>query len=151
MAGHQKREYSRISRGLKNSLFLISILILACGRRGDPMMPQHYTIAVVEELNAVVKDTSVHLTWRMPEGTKFPRESLKGFVIFRAEVPAGTTLKECDCLFRSLDFVKPEGDEPFEYVDRDVVKGSTYAYKVVVMDKNSMMGDDSPTILIKVK
>lgn len=131
--------------------FLLLTSIIACGRRGDPVAVMPYKeVAVVKDLNATVKDEGIHLTWGMPEGEKFPYKALKGFAIFRAELPENTTLEECDCKFTSLDFVALEQKEKvFEYIDKKTVKTQTYVYKVVVMDENNRMGRDSNIVLVK--
>lgn len=134
------------------AFFLLLIaLINACGRRGDPVAVMPYKeVAVVKDLNATVKDEGIHLTWGMPQGEKFPYKALKGFVIFRAELPENTTLEECDCKFTSLDFVAPgKKEKVFEYIDKKTVKTQAYVYKVAVMDENNKMGRDSNIVLVK--
>lgn len=128
------------------SLFclLLFTFLIACGRRGDPVDIEPYKeVAVVEDLEAFIRDDGVYLTWGMPKGKNFPMNALKGFVVFRAEVTEGTTVEKCECQYRSLDFIRPNGKETFEYLDKKAVKGQTYVYKLVVMDKNNMMGRDS--------
>lgn len=126
------------------------LLLTSCGRRGDPVAVIPYKeVGIVKDLKASIKDSDIYLTWGMPEGKDFPQKALKGFVIFRAEVPEGTTLKECQCPFSSLDFIISDKKRTFEYIDKKVTKGKTFAYKVVVMDKDNRMGKDSNIVLVR--
>jgi len=131
------------------SCLLFLTLAAACGRRGDPVTIIPYEeVGVVKDLKAVKKDGDIYLSWKMPESKNFPRESIKGFVVFRAEVPEGTALGECKCQYMMLDFITPDG-EAFEYQDEKALKGQTYAYKITVMDKEDRRGKDSNIALVK--
>ncbi len=116
---------------------------MSCGRRGDPVAVAPYTeVSAVTSLNVSVINDSIYLNWETPSDEDFPDEALKGFVVFRAEIPEGVMIKECECKFRSLDFI-PGGGRNFEYIDKKAVIGQAYAYKVVVMDRNNRMSRDS--------
>ncbi len=141
----------------KMTLILVLVLIAACGRRGDPVAISPYReIGVVKDLKATVKKGKIYLTWGMPAGKDFPEKALKGFVVFRAEVPEGVSVEECECYYRALDYIVPDSksvrrdsDNNFEYLDRKAIKGKTYIYKLVVMDKNSRMGEDSNIVSVR--
>lgn len=146
---------------------LFTLAIVACGRRGDPVaiipykveIDSYREVGVVKDLKASRRDGNIHLVWGMPEGEGFTEKALKGFVIFRAEVPEGTTMEECRCSFRSLDFMVPDSkssgvlgadsERIFEYIDKKTAKTQTYVYKLTVMDKNSSMGKDSNIVVVK--
>ncbi len=141
-------------------LILLFILVGACGRRGDPVAIIPYKkIAVVKDLKALKRDGRIILRWGTPESRDFPVKALKGFMIFRAEVPEGKTIEECDCLYRPLDFILAESassklssdsnDFSFEYPDKKALKNRSYAYKLVVMAKNNSMGNDSNIVLLR--
>ncbi len=146
------------------SFFLILVLTLvlsaACGRRGDPVEIRPYSeIGVIKDLSTIKKDGTLYLTWGKPAGKDFPLEAVKGFLIFRAEVPDGVKLKDCNCSYRPLDFLMTDSrtlrrfksipDKAFEYLDQKALNDQTYAYKIVIMDKNNRMGNDSNTVLVK--
>lgn len=132
------------------SCFLLFPFIVACGRRGDPIaIAPHKEVGVVEDLKAFIKDNHIYLTWGMPEGEGPSKRSLKGFAVFRAEVPERGTIEECDCQYKSLDFIEVHSKRNFEYVDKRVIKGQTYVYKLVVMDNDNRMGKDSNIVLVK--
>ncbi len=145
---------------LATCYLLLATFFSACGRRGDPVaiMPYEGTAAVTD-LKALIKDSAVYLKWGLPEDKSFPREDLKGFVIFRADVPEGASVEECECPYRSVDFIVPgskpvhlfgiETGETFEYLDKTAIAGQTYLYKIVIMDENNRMGKDSNTVLVK--
>jgi predicted small lipoprotein YifL len=154
-------KYGPQSTFLRFVLFIILFTVLAaCGRRGDPVaiMPYEGTAAVTD-LKALIKDSAVYLKWGLPEDKSFPREDLKGFVIFRADVPEGASVEECECPYRSVDFIVPgskpvhlfgiDTGETFEYLDKTAITGQTYLYKIVIMDENNRMGKDSNTVLVK--
>ena len=150
---------------------LLLVLTIACGRRGDPVLVVPYQqIPAVHDLKAFKEGDNVYLRWGMPEDKAFPLKALKGFVIFRTEVPEGINLKDCECEYRMLDFIMPdsqteqsqaassmdriaskytESGRTFRYVDKNIRAGISYAYKVVVMDKNSKMSTDSNPVFIK--
>lgn len=132
------------------SSFLFFTFIAACGRRGDPVALEPYKeVGMVKDLEATIKDENIYLTWGLPDEKSFPEKALKGFVIFRAKIYEGETMEECECQFRSLDFVVPDKQENFEYLDKKAIKAQSYLYKIVVMDKNNRMGKDSNTVFVE--
>jgi hypothetical protein len=129
-------------------LFLLSII--ACGRREDPVPLEPYKeIGVVNDLEASVREGNIYLTWGIPDERVFPAEAVKGFVIFRAELYEGETPQNCECRFRSLIFIKRDNKKTFEYLDKSALKGQTYVYKLVVMDKDNRMGRDSNLVVVE--
>lgn len=164
---------TKIKYGLQFTFlrFVLSIVLLtvycslftvlaACGRRGDPVAIRPYEeTAAVADLKAFIKDSAVYLKWGMPEDKSFPREDLKSFVILRADIPEGASVGECECPYRSVDFIVPgskpvrllgiDTAETFEYLDKTAIAGQTYLYKIVIMDKNNRTGKDSNTVLVK--
>jgi len=146
---------------LRFVLFIALFTVLsACGRRGDPVAIRPYEgTAAVADLKAFIKDSAVYLKWGMPGDKSFSREDLKGFVIFRADIPEGASIGECGCPYREIDFIVPgskpvrlpgiDTAEPFEYLDKTAIAGQTYSYKIVIMDKNNRTGKDSNTALVK--
>ncbi len=147
---------------------LLLVLIASCGRRGDPVVIVPYQeIAAVHDLRAFKEDDNVYLRWGMPEDKAFPLKALKGFIIFRAEVPEGVKLKDCDCEYRMLDFITPdtqteqpktenrvasiyrEAGKSFGYTDKKIRESISYAYKVVVMDIKNKMSKDSNIVFAK--
>ncbi len=79
----------------------------------------------------------------MPKDSSFPQKAIKEFVILKAEVPADIKIEDCVCTYRKIDSVYPEKKSSFQYTDREFRKGQSYAYKVVVLDKNNKAGRDS--------
>lgn len=149
----QRTTFSKTCLWFTIYLSLITVFLLsldACGRRGDPVAIKPYEeVGVVKDLKASIRDGNIYLNWGLPESKDFPKEAIKGFVIFRAEVPEGVTVERCDCPFRSLDFIVSDHKKTFEYLDKKAIRGQTYLYKLVVMDKNNRMGEDSNIVLVK--
>ena len=136
---------------------LLLTFVIACGRRGDPVtvipykvgIDSYREVGVVKDLKGSIKDSNTYLTWGMPVGKGFSEKALKGFVIFRAEVPEGVSVEECECYFVSLGFIISDKKRTFEYLDKEAIRSQTYIYKLVVMDKNDRMGKDSNIVLVK--
>lgn len=128
---------------------LLAMCLIACGRRGDPIAIIPYKdVGVVQDLKAFIKDDKTYLRWGMPQG--FPVKAVKGFVIYSSEVSDEATINDCKCEFEQIDFVMAEkGMSSFEYIDRKADRSKNYMYKVVVKDKEGMMGKDSNIVLIK--
>ena len=163
--GEQQGRKSLYLRFIVSTILIIILILLltsfaACGRRGDPVEIIPYKeVGVVKDLNALIVDSNTYLTWGLPEGEDFPEKAIKGFVIFRAEVPEGVKLEECKCQYSPLEFIAVDSkgdrslkrvtDKTFEYLDKKAIKGHAYTYKIVVMDKNKRMGNDSNTVLVR--
>jgi hypothetical protein len=135
---------------------ILAPLFFACGRRGDPVAILPYQeIPAVNDLRALKEDGTIRLTWSMPEEKDFPQKALKGFVIFRAELPPETTLEDCKCDYRLLDFIESDSQvkqtpaKKSEYVDTKIREENSHAYKIVVMDKRNKMSADSNIVLVK--
>jgi hypothetical protein len=118
---------------------------------------------MVRDLTAHAKDGDVYLAWGIPEDKAFRYKTMKGFVIFRAEVTEGVNPDDCKCNFRSLDFIFKEmttakdsempayrdSEKIYAYLDRTASEYRNYLYKIIVMDTNNMMGEDSNIALVK--
>jgi hypothetical protein len=131
-------------------LLLLLLFIVACGRRGDPVAIEPYKeVGVVDNLRASIVGDNLYLSWGYPDVKTFPKKALKGFVVFRAEMYPGETLENCDCKFRSLDFIVAEKQKDFEYLDKKALRTQSYVYKIVVMDKNNRMGKASNIVVVK--
>lgn len=125
-------------------LIILLVLFASCGRRGDPVAVAPYSeVIAVKALNISVSNNKIYLNWGTPAGEDFPDEALKGFVVFRAEIPEGEQIQDCECKFRSLDFIPGDSGKNFKYMDKKAVTGQAYAYKIVVMDNNNRMSKDS--------
>lgn len=137
---------------------LLFTVFTACGRRDDPVITEPYKeIGVVKNLKGDRKEDGIYLTWGIPKDKGFPKKAIKGFIIMRAEVPVGSdsfregvTVEECRCEYIPVDFIVPEWDKGdlFTYLDKKTIEGRTYAYKIVVKDKNNRMGKDSNIAIV---
>lgn len=142
------------SKGMRNKIllftshFLLLTLLIACGSRGDPKPPEPYKeVGAPKDLRATRKVDGIYLTWGMPKDKDFPGKAIKGFTILRAEVPQGARPE--DVKYVSINFIVPGKDKVFEYIDKDTTGEKTYAYKIVVTDKNNRMGRDSNIALVR--
>ena len=133
------------------SYILISFFLSACGRRADPAQLDLYKkeVPVAKNLKALRDQSGINLTWELPDDRDFSRKSIKGFVVFRAEVPDNVAIDKCEtCEYRSIDFIVIAKGNTFKFSDKGALKAQTYAYKVIVMDKNNRMSRDSDIIVM---
>lgn len=150
----EKTRYGQIFSVSASALpLLVYVLMLvftaSCGKRGDPVAVIPYAeVGYVKDLKVSLRNDNIYLSWGMPEGKYFSEKDLKGFIIFRAEVPEGVEPEKCECEFRSLDFIVFDKKKTFEYLDKMAIKGTSYMYKLAVMDKNNIMGRDSNSVFV---
>ncbi len=97
----------------KNFLFLFPALIAAffiissCGRKGDLIIPGTVLPKPVTGLSAELKPGAVILAWTAPDknSRNEPLTDLAGFLVQRAEIPAGET--GCPCAFEKVGIYRP--------------------------------------------
>jgi hypothetical protein len=132
------------------SYIIITFLLSACGRRADPASLDFYKndVPVAKNLKALRDRGGVNLTWELPDEKGFSKKSIKGFVVFRSEIPDDVSLEKCECEYRSIDFIVMGKDNFYKYLDKGALKTQTYAYKIIVMDKNNRMSRDSDIIVV---
>ncbi|MBI4710063.1 MAG: fibronectin type III domain-containing protein [Nitrospirae bacterium] len=133
------------------SYVLISFFLSACGRRADPASLDLYKkeVPVARNLKALRTQSGINLTWELPEDRDFFRKSIKGFVVFRTDIPYDVSIEKCEiCEYRSIDFIVIGKGNTFKYSDKGALKAQTYGYKVIVMDKNNRMSRDSDIIVV---
>ncbi|MBI5195729.1 MAG: fibronectin type III domain-containing protein [Nitrospirae bacterium] len=105
-------------------------------------------VPVARNLKALKDQSGINLTWELPDDREFSRKAIKGFVVFRADVPKDVTIEKCECEYRSVDFIVIGKGNTFKFSDKGALKAQTYAYKVIVMDKNNRMSRDSDIIVV---
>jgi hypothetical protein len=137
------------------ALALMTVLIvLGCGKKGEPRAPELATPRVIENLRATSVPNGVALTWRRPteyvDGSEL--KDLTGFVIFRKDL--SPTCVDCPAPYRPLTTVDVEDREKFvkqkqyRYVDEEVQQKMTYRYRVSSQLKDGSLSEPSNEVEI---
>ena len=116
--------------------FILIVLGLACGKKGDPRAPELATPQIIKNLTARPDKRGVVLTWSRPTEYKDGREikDLASFVIFRKEL--SQTCPDCPVPYKPLTTVFVEDREKFvqqrqyRYVDEQVQPKAIYRYRI---------------------
>jgi hypothetical protein len=122
-------------------LCCLGLLLGGCGKKGPPKPPLKKELPKVKDLQAVVLDTGVELTWTMDSSD----EVAAGFNVFRSKpLPETSDCPGCIRNFELISTIRVRWNESqFQLVDQDVKgKGSLY-YKVTPFDRRDRPGPDS--------
>lgn len=171
-----KRDYRFIPSGIVNFkatmvFALVVLAILGCGKKANPKPPEESAPAQVRNLNVIVEEAAIVLTWDAPESDSLgdPLSDLGKLLVNRAEVEKGErgaveTIAEIDPPLAVLDRLKADsreggirgGSEPaagatepqFSFRDEKVVAGGKYDYVIVPTDSAGVLGLPSKTIRV---
>ena len=138
----------------KNFLFLLPALIAAffiissCGRKGDLIIPGTVLPKPVTGLSVELKPGAVILAWTAPDknSRNEPLTDLAGFLVQRAEIPAGET--GCPCAFEKAGYIDLEfpkdalvQGKKVVWADKGGIFGRRYVYKVLPVNKDGFSGE----------
>ncbi|MBI5694247.1 MAG: fibronectin type III domain-containing protein [Nitrospirae bacterium] len=139
---------------------LIAVLMLlpACGRKGDLIIPGSVLPKAVTGLQADPRGDSVILAWSAPveNSAGEPLTGLAGYMVERAELPGDGG--DCPCLFQREGYVDLELPGGAVVADGRVAwrdgspglkPGGRYAYKVVPVNEDGFSGPDSEVIKLR--
>ncbi len=142
----------------KNFLFLFPALIAAfflinsCGRKGDLIIPGTVLPKPVTDLSVDLKPGAMILSWTAPDknSRNEPLTDLAGFLVQRAEIPAGET--GCPCAFEKAGYIDLEfpkdavvQGKKVVWADRSGIFGRRYVYKVLPLNKDGFSGEAAQT------
>ena len=142
----------------KNFLFLFPALIAAffiissCGRKGDLIIPGTVLPKPVTGLSVELKPGTVILAWTAPDknSRNEPLTDLAGFLVQRAEIPAGET--GCPCAFEKVGYIDLEfpkdavvQGKKVVWADKSGIFGRRYVYKVLPVNKDGFSGEAAQT------
>lgn len=123
-----------------NSLvFLFIVVVTGCGLKGNPIP---YTVLadnkpVVRNLEIVQTENSIILKWNIQDKDRL----IKYIGIERSEAGSpGNECKDCPRTFERIgqitfNEVIPQ-DKELNYIDKKVVKGKTYNYRLMLCEDN---------------
>jgi hypothetical protein len=120
-------------------LLCLPSLVPGCGRKTMIIPPESQVPAAIKDLQAVIRDGGVRLSWSYPQETAAGAdltEPVVSFELFRAEVPAVDYCAECPQPFviqaRIPGDRRPAAGDvrSVTYDDIDLRSGYYYTYKV---------------------
>jgi len=113
-------------------LFALCILLIACGRRGDPTLKSYEKPEAPSNLHAVQRESDIILSWTIPEKST---ASIKGFHVLRSTGGDFTEIALLENKKRS-------------FIDTDIKGISSRAYKIISENLRGIMSKDSVTLAI---
>lgn len=121
-------------------IFLMALLLSACGRKGPLVRPEALVPDRITDFSVVQKGENLHLSWSLPKrlvsGGKLT--DLAGFRLLAREIPADGGCPDCPDSWQQLgrfdlEFLKGAqrvGDRLY-YTDTDAKTGRTYGYRLI--------------------
>ncbi len=120
-------------------LTILALMLPSCGRKAPPVPPGTLKPRPVEKISYEITTTGIKLMWKVPlrhtDGSPIAR--IKGFELFKAELPPEESCGECPISFGDPVFIpyrgKPERDRTVIYEDRTVSTEAKYVYAVRIV------------------
>jgi hypothetical protein len=128
-----------------------SLLWIGCGKKGPPRPPRRPLPPAVKDLDYVVDNNIVKLSWTVP-GKEESRDAAPpaAVKVFRSRMSAeDASCENCPIRFAVSGDIpihkqRPEKSKPIRMSYTEFVEtGYHYVYKVTVFDKNGIGGKDS--------
>ena len=121
----------------------------ACGRKAPPRPPRKPDLPAVQDLQAVVMQTGVQLTWSIP----FTAEGVDGFNLYRSG--PDTVEEDCPSCPRAYELIRTvnvkAGQIYFQVIDRSIKLEGHFYYRVIPSDAHDQLGPDSNEAEVVVK
>jgi len=115
-----------------------ALLLAACGRKAPPVAPELVRPEPAEDLTATIVADGVRLTWQRPlrysGGQRM--NDLDHFVIDRAPAEAARPVFAHVGRLDLEDQTRFRKERHLEWIDHDVVRGSSYLYRVVAVTRD---------------
>ena len=138
---------------------LASLLLGACGKKANPVVPVKYVPKAVEGLSYAINGPSLIISWSVPKMNtdESPLVDLKGFTLRQGEFPAKDYCPTCPDVFQKSLWIDLKGPElPDLQVDSDRVKitsnllepGTVYLYQVTAVSKKGISSEPTSTLKV---
>lgn len=129
----ERRKIKPQKRGTCLALFLLIVVLLAlgCGKKGDPLPPLAPEVPAARNLEAVVEQGTVSLSWQVDS---MDPKALSGFAVLRSRIdPKADDCPTCPIIFRRIaELPAPQvrwDESRARYVDKPE-SGYQYTYKI---------------------
>ncbi|TFG91941.1 MAG: hypothetical protein E4H15_04800 [Syntrophobacterales bacterium] len=128
--------------------FSLVLLCTGCGKKGDPRYPHDSYPEKVSNLEVSIDGEGAALEWSVPG-----QWDRAGHVrIFRSALKVeGSDCLNCPRIYAIVEYLplrnarsKEEGR--FRYVDRNIRKGFSYSYRLVICNSSGTCGEESNTV-----
>jgi predicted small lipoprotein YifL len=127
----------------------LSLSLAGCGKKGPPKPPLRKELPKVKNLQAIVADTGIKLTWTLPSSG----HGTATFEVYRSRVePEASQCPECRTDFEIISTVKVRaGETRFQVLDPLSENKGTFYYKVTPMDNKNRPGPDSNESMVVIE
>ncbi len=131
---------------------LILALIVSCGRKTDPLVPESPRPQAVEEVKAVARDGVAFLSWPIPtknvEGKDMNPADIAGFQVFRAEIEKPEKKRPRYRQIAEIDLARPGQAQVHQgrvfWSDRNLRYGQAYSYRIRAVSSRDGKSQLSP-------
>lgn len=127
----------------------LGFLAGACGIKAPPRPPRRANLPAVKDLEAVVFETGVELTWSIPSTA----EGVDSFELYRSkpETP-GEACPACPRSYERFRTVQVRpGQAYFQAFDRNIAAEGRFYYRVIPLDGQHSRGPDSNEAEVLIK
>ena len=131
-------------------LFMLSMSVAACGKKGPPRPPGYLEPPAVADLRYQIIGDKLMLEWTVPESGEKRIYDIAGTKVYRFKTPAkNAACKDCPLtlsLVAKIPFKSPQMN-----YSEELEEGYQYAYQVVLYDKTGQEGEKSNIVDFRYK
>ena len=143
---------NKVSIFLVIAVFSLVLLCAGCGKKADPRYPHDSYPEKVSDLTVSIDEGRAVLEWGIP-GQWDRAGSVR---IFRSALKVdGSDCPGCPRIYAVVEYlplrdVRSKEKGKFRYVDRNIRRGFSYSYRLVICSSSGMCGEESKTVEIVV-
>ncbi len=152
MDGKPNAKLSRaVAIALAALIWMTSAAVLGgCGKKGPPEPPSGSRPPRVTDLNYIISENTVKLSWTIPQPNEKAQYPVSGFLIFQYKQPLyERECPDCPLIFTQIGDVPVRGETagrdeslPLVFVET-IEKGYRYKFKVKAYSDDGTSGADS--------